>query len=416
MAPTLMTKSSDINAPRFSIVTKALAGTTDDGGHRRFKATASSTITDRVGDEISLKALQQMAAKFREGVTIFTDHENRVGNAFGTTDSAEIIQRGSDPKTGQAVWDLDIAGPVNEPNPNAVQLHDSIAGGYVKLGCSIDAFVLDHARKKGGGLAIEGLDVFAASIVGVPMNQRSWTQKAVRAIKSFQGDPDEEDDVVTKEANEGLELQPGDVGELVVHADGTSESAVVAKAGTPEAENWLDANATPTDLPPVAGLNILMATTSVCPECGQSADTTGCPNGYHSVEQSTEDSTSGVQESSTETPETALTDTVKADTPVEEKAAGVSSEVAELLGHVRRLVTEIGGLRAENAKLVEKVASLELANQSVQSEIVLAKEVIAKVMEQPLRAKTAGYVQAFTATHGLFDPEVEAYLNKRGIE
>ena len=108
------------------------------------------------------------------------------------------------------IYDLNIAGGVNEPNPDAVQLHDSLAGGYVRLGCSIDAFVTDHRPKQAGRYDIDGLDVFAASIVGVPMNQRSWTQKAVRAIKGFTGDPeDEEGSESTPEAVEAPEAVLG---------------------------------------------------------------------------------------------------------------------------------------------------------------------------------------------------------------
>lgn len=401
MPPTLTTKSSpDINAPRFSIVTKALSGDTTDG-KRRFQATASSTITDRAGDEISLKALEQMAAKFREGVTIFTDHDNKVGNAFGTTDTAEIFQRGEDPKTGQRVWDLDISGPVNEPSPTAVQLHDSISGGYVKLGCSIDAFVLEHERKKSGGLSIEGLDVYAASIVGVPMNQRSWTQKAVRAIKSFYGDPeepDEEDGILTKELDAVPEK---DTAEGVAADPATPTTPDTSEAGK---ENEAAAAEEPATIEKA----------EACPDCGQSADTTGCPNDYHSAK-SADASDSGVQESASETPETTPTDTTETETPDVEKAAGVPTEdVAELVGHVRRLVTEIGGLRAENAELREKAASLELANHSVGTEVELARQVIEKVMQTPLRAKTAGYVKTFTDAHQLFDPDIAEYLTKRG--
>jgi hypothetical protein len=191
---TAATALSDINAPQFSIITKALGPAAESGdGKRRFHATASSTIVDRAGHQISLDAIQKMAAKFRDGITIFMDHKNVVGNAYGTTDDAQVIQRGQD-KTGTPIWDLDIFGIVNDPNPVAKQLHDSIEGGYVKLGCSIDAFVTAKPIvQKSGSLLIDSLDVFAASVVGVPMNQRSWTQKAVRAVKSFYGEPQEDD-------------------------------------------------------------------------------------------------------------------------------------------------------------------------------------------------------------------------------
>ena len=524
MPPTLTTKSSVLpekpNLPEFKIVTKALAGGTNEAGRRRFNAVASSTITDRQGDEISLKGLQQMAQKFREGVTIFTDHKNEVFNAFGTTDSAEIVEGGIDPKSGARIWDLKIAGNVNEPNPNAVQLHESITGGYVKLGCSIDAFVTDHKPKQAGRYDIDGLDVFAASIVGVPANQRSWASKAVRAIKSFYGEP-EEDDV-----NEGFEVQPGDVAELVVNADGSSTAAVIARAGTPEAEAFsatygdadnpveldtaaeiveLDAEleasksvepivlGTPEEEAAFAdaleksdlssgqrdnldadqfacpekrkypindaahvraalsriadpsndqcGRDKIMAAArrmgigehgksldeseavqkasdmdaddKKCPTCGKGhGDGGDCPNSYHSAAKSVDGE--GGQESSQETPETAPIVSAEAE-PLDEKAAGLATEdVHALIGHVERLVKEIGGLREENQRLRDENMTLKQANKAVYGEVELAKTVIEKVMQTPLRSQTAGYVKNFTEVHKLFDPEIAAYLAKRG--
>lgn len=423
MPPTLTTKSSDLTAPHFAIITKALAGGKDDVGRRRFNAVASSTITDRQGDEISLKALQQMAAKFREGVTIFLDHKNEALNAFGTTDSAEIVEGGIDPKTGTRIWDLKIAGGVNEPNPNAIQLHDSITGGYVKLGCSIDAFVTDHKPKQAGRYDIDGLDVFAASIVGVPANQRSWAQKAVRAIKSFYGEPEEED------VNEGVEVVDGQTATLTVEADGTS-TVEVTKAEPEVAE-----------LDPVAELAELedeLATVhawrvhvggdasddtiskasepdadDTCPTCGKGRSGGGdCSNAYHSAEKSAE--VEGVQESAQETPETAPIAAAEAE-PLDEKAAGVATEdVHALMSHVERLVKEIGFLRSENERLVAKNKELEAANKTVYGEVELAKQVIEKVMEKPLRAQTAAYVESFVDVHKLFDPDIADYLAKRG--
>jgi regulator of replication initiation timing len=401
MPPTLTTKSSidTINRPRFAIVTKALAGEADPEGKPRFKAVASSTITDRDGDEISLKALQQMRDKFRDGITIFTDHENKVANAYGTTDSAEIVQAGSDAK-GNTVWDLHISGPVNEPSPTAMQLHQSISGGYVKLGCSIDAFVMEHERKKSGGLSIDGLDVFAASIVGVPANQRSWAQKAVRAIKSFR--PDEEDEPVPpetedekvpeKDTTEGVAADPATP--TTPDESEAGEATEEAKAESPEVEKSIE----------------------VCPDCGQSAETTGCDNGFHAVASATDEDATGGQASAeeVETPETAPSAEDEADPAIEQKAAALAPEVAELLGHVEKLVKEIKHLRDENAALIAANATLKAENQTVFGEVELAKAVIEKVMEQPLRAKTAGYVSSFTDVHKLFDPEIAEYLAKRG--
>lgn len=400
LAPTARL-SPDVKAPRFSIVTKALGGTTEPDGRRRFRATASSTITDRDGDEITLKALQQMAARFREGVTIFTDHDNKVANAFGTTDTAEIIQRGNDPKTGEPIWDLDIAGTVNEPNPNAIQLHDSITGGYVKLGCSIDAFVMKHQPNQKGRYKVEDIDVFAASIVGVPANQRSWTQKAVRAIKSFYGEP-EEDDVAQELTDVTKEVSPESL-------DAPVETILAETSDEPVEEVAEEA------ADEVAAAEPETIEKSMCPECGRSKDDAeGCSNSYHSTEKSVEVDDSGGQESAQENPETAPIDTAEADPPQEKAASVPKEDVRELLGHVQRLVKEIEGLRQENERLIALNEKLTKENESVYEEVGLAKQVIGKVMEQPLRSKTAAYVTSFTDAHRLFDPDIAAYLSKRG--
>lgn len=420
LAPTARLSDTP-NLPKFPIITKAMTGEKDEQGRRRFRATASSTITDRQGDEISLKALEEMAVKFREGVTIFTDHKNEAFNAFGTTDSAQIIQRGHDAKTGDPIWDLDISGTVNEPNPVMVQLHDSITGGYVKLGCSIDAFVTKHQPKQAGRYAVDGLDVFAASIVGVPANQRSWTQKAIRAIKSFYGEPEEEESVTetvvngtvaTNTSSPTNDISISKTGDLVHDSNWIDQPAseliaggsevVVGEAG-PEEVKVLD-NADDT------------VEKSMCPDCGKGRDAEGCDNDYHTAEKSVGDSAPGGQESAQETPETAPTaDVAATDPPVEEKAASIAAEdVHELLSHVKRLVKEIEGLRAERDAIKTENERLKSENSAVYGEVELAKAVIGKVMETPLRPQTAAYVQKFTDVHSLFDPDIAAYLSKRG--
>jgi hypothetical protein len=485
----IKTTLSEINGPKFSIVTKALSGGTDESGKRRFRATASSTITDYAGDEITLPALEKMAQKFRQGLTIFMDHDfKHVDSAFGLTDDATIIQRGVDGK-GVPVWDLDISGVVNTPNPRAVQLADSIDGGFVKLGASITAFVREHARKKQGGMLISDLDVFEASVVGVPENQRSWAQKAALAIKSFNFTPEDNDEEMTvAEDQEQTEtvVSKGDLSAAArnklpdsafacpeqhkypIHdaahvraalsriADPSNDQcgrdkiiAAAKKMGIGEhAAKSLDtddalvkwaATEFPADRITVGedGLEAIIIskdidgeaaethethdTIDACPTCGQSRETTGCSDGYHAAETSTDaetaEATPGVQESAQETPETTPTATTEADTPDLEKAASVTTDdVAALVKQVGILVTEIDRLRGVNATLLEQVEVQKQLNQTVSNEVELAKQVISKVMERPLQAKTAGFVKEFTKAHDLFDPEIAEYLNKRGIQ
>jgi len=411
------TKLSDVTAPHFSIITKAIGGSTDDDGHRRFRATASSTITDRAGDEISLKALQQMAATFRSGVTIFTDHENKVANAFGRTDAAEIVQRGNDPKSGAAVWDLDISGPVNEPNPNAVQLHESIAGGYVQLGCSIDAFVLEHDRKKAGGLSIDGLDVYAASIVGVPMNQRSWTQKAVRAIKSFYGEPEEEDDSMPPEnTSEATEA----VLEAVEPIEKVAEATDIP-LGVPETSDDTAAPVQDEEEAPVEKA-------ASCPDCGKDKAAEGCSNDFHDTDLDGKDIESAADESVAKstsedgqeadpaaTPETAsdTTPDVADPAPVQKAIEFEAGDVVELVKHVQTLVGHVGQRDEKIAAMTTELSEVTMERDRLAAENKEAQAVIEKIMAMPLRPKTVGYVADFSERLPDFlAPEVKKFLTK----
>lgn len=360
----------------FRFITKALSiEPSEEPGKRRFKTVASSTIRDGVADEIKMSALEDMARSFQRGLNIFIDHKHSAENVFGRSDMAEIKQAGeNDPVTGQPVWDLHIGGVVNEPNPRAVQLADSIDGGYVTFGTSVGAIVKQHKRNGDGGMDIYHVDCKEASIVGIPMNQRSWTYKAAKAVEGL------EDDDSTTELDDEDEAETPTESAPPPETPDTSEAQIAtdeAKADAPDA--------TPTETTKSADAD---ADTAV---------------------------NAGVQESDAETPETTpVADSDQTDTPDVEKAAGsVTDEVKELLGHVTRLVTEIGGLRKENDELKVKLASYEAQSGELTEEVGLAREVIAKVMETPLRSQTAGFVKSFTASHDLFDPEISAYLQKR---
>ena len=187
----------------FNFVTKAIAiEPPDDGGKRRFKMIASSTIIDEGKDEIKMSALEDLRAAYAAGRNVFTDHEHKVDNVFGRTDGAVIKDSGErDPKTGAPIFDLHIAGVVNEPDPRMVRLADSIDGGYVTFGASIGARVLEHKRNKAGGLDIYHLDGKEVSLVGIPMNQRSWTYKAAKAARALDAaEPEEDEDEETEKA------------------------------------------------------------------------------------------------------------------------------------------------------------------------------------------------------------------------
>ncbi len=125
------------------------------------------------------------------------------------------------------------------------------------------------------------------------------------------------------------------------------------------------------------------------------------------------ESTEGGQESEPETPETAPADEEQADPPVEKAASFKPEEVAELVKQTGVLVKEIGRLRDVIAEKDAQIEKVEQASMAVQQEAVLAKQVIDTVMQQPLRAKTAGYVEEFKQTSTLWAPDVADFLTKR---
>lgn len=182
MPPTSTSGKMLLKPGEFRFVTNGLSIESDDG-RRRFKTIASSTTQDLRKDEMAMSAMQDMAASFRGGLNIFFDHNHTAENVFGRSDSAEIKDSGEvDPRTGAKIWDLHIGGVVNEPNQRAVQLADSIDGGYVSFGTSVGVFILGKPTKNpDGGRVIEHVKCLEASIVGIPMHQRAWTYKSADA-------------------------------------------------------------------------------------------------------------------------------------------------------------------------------------------------------------------------------------------
>lgn len=375
--------SEQPRGPMFTIITKALSGQPDaESGRRRFRATASSTIVDQKGDEIQLRALEQMAEQFRRGVGVFMDHDRSTGSAFGVTDGAEIIQRGMDERTGTPIWDLDIMGIVNTPNPRAAQLADSIDGGYVKLGASVTAWVRKHMRHPNGkgGMLISDLDAIEVSIVGVPENQRSWAQKAALAVKGFYSNAEEDPLVSDEDTNKvaaGAEV-PDDAG---------------AEPGTPDPAT----PATTTGDEPVS------TGTEAAPAAEGNSD-----------QESAEASAATAETPAGETPETATADET-ADPPVVEKAFD-PGEVRELIGHVTALVTALNARDARIEVLEKQLKVYEGEASDITKEVDTAVKVIEKVLTQPLRPQTAGYVDALIEKSSLWSevsPTIADYLSKR---
>ena len=173
----------------FKIYTNALKAYEADNGDRYVTGTTSSTIRDLHGDEMTLAALKSMEATAKQNMTIWLNHEYQVpDDLFGSVKDARIVKRIDE--TGQEVFDLDVDISVvsEDENPEAIRAYRAIKRG-VKLGLSIGARVDRVSKKvdKATGeetYVIDSVKLMEASVVGIPANQRSYLQNAIKSLKS----------------------------------------------------------------------------------------------------------------------------------------------------------------------------------------------------------------------------------------
>ena len=385
----------------FRFITNALTADTEApaGGPRRFRAVASSTVTDLAGNTISLKALNQLRDDFRNGLTIFMDHDytNVVDKVFGTSDTAEVVETSArDDRTGAPIYDLVIAGPVNEPNPKAVQLHDSISGGYVKFGTSIGAIVRKHTRdKETGGMLIDSISGKEASIVGIPKNQRSWAYKASAAVADMPDDEALADDEPEDEREE-----------QVVAASGETLQQWVVKPSDTNTSGTLNT----TTITVSSGTPAIVGEPVETPTAGPIEEPAAEPAVIEAAVE--DDTTPGGQEADAATPETAPATEDGTDPAIEQQALIEVEDVAALVAHAKGLVEEIGRLRVENERLHGELTEVKAGYDRLSSVEQDATMAIQKVMELPLRRRAVGHVEDLTARYPGLDPRVSAYINR----
>jgi len=172
----------------FKIYTNALKAFEADNGDRYVTGTTSSTIRDLHGDEMTLAALKSMEATAKQNMTIWLNHEYQVpDDLFGSVKDARIVKRID--ASGQEVFDLDVDISVvsEDENPEAIRAYRAIKRG-VKLGLSIGARVDRVSKKvdKATGeetYVIDSVKLMEASVVGIPANQRSYLQNAVKSLR-----------------------------------------------------------------------------------------------------------------------------------------------------------------------------------------------------------------------------------------
>jgi cation transport regulator ChaB len=162
---------------KFNIYSGVLKAYEADGA-KRLKTVASSTITDRSGDQMTENAIRKMADSAKDNLTIFLNHSYKVPeDVFGSVEGVAVVQRGE-------VWDLDFDIRLNEANDRAVKTYDAILGG-TKLGTSIGAGINEGGYSKNkstGGIIFDDVTLLEASIVGIPANPRSWVQYARKSL------------------------------------------------------------------------------------------------------------------------------------------------------------------------------------------------------------------------------------------
>lgn len=174
----------------FKVYTNALKAYEAPDGELYVTGTTSSTIRDLHGDEMTLNAIRTMADTAKQNMTIFLNHNYNVPeDLFGSVTDARVVKR-FDAETSQEVYDLDIDVLVckEDENPEAMRAYKAIKRG-VKLGLSIGARVDRVSKKKDNKTGedtyvIDSVKLMEASVVGIPANQRSYLQNAVKSLKA----------------------------------------------------------------------------------------------------------------------------------------------------------------------------------------------------------------------------------------
>lgn len=337
---------------RFHIFSGLLKAYEDDTGKKRLHTTASSSIKDLVGDEITPAAISKMAERARGNLTIFLNHEYKVPeDVLGSAETAEVVDRGID-GDGNPVMDLDFDIVVNETNPRAVSTWEAIDSG-VKLGTSIGAIVRSAKKKKDGGLIISDLELLEASIVGIPANPRSWVQYAVKSLAPVETiEPEIELEVepeIIQSATEelGTEIQP----DLV---EGKTKVTVTVTTEEPNAQETPASGSAPGD----AGL---------LDETAEGDDAALGDNVTRGVEVVLSDAVELVVEEEIELPYEMIG----------LKAADLSTVVNAL----KSSLTKIGELEKSNLELTQKNAELE-------ENFSAAREIVERISSLPMGRKT----------------------------
>lgn len=370
-------------ATKFKIYTGGLEAI-ENSGRKSFRTVASSTVTDRQGDQFTLKALESMAATASAGMTIYRNHSYNIPeDILGTTKSAELKQRGE-------VWDLELGIDVLESNPKAIETWEAIKAG-TQLGCSVGAIVKDAWREKDGTVTIDGVELLEASIVGIPANPRSWVERAIKSLSENTAKMDEgtEPDVVSG----SLPVNP--YAFSITTSASTNDLASLVQTGTVSPPKIDAEEPNPRQSPEVASGQRDEVPEQEQPAPRPPAESTDSEN-YASV--TTPDLSPAVaeapapkesdQEAQSSDPESDDTDgadegTKKAVEPE------LSSEFASLVSLLKTTTTELVDARKQLGERDARIKALELELHNAEFTVKTAIEAVEKLASTPLGTKTS---------------------------
>jgi len=344
--------------PQFKIVTGALKAVDSPDGRRVLHCTASSSITDRHGDEITEECIRDMSKQAVEkSMTIFLNHHYIVPeDVIAKTYAAQVLNRVKTSEDIQ-IWDLDIDIEMVNSNPRADKTWDLLKGDMVKLGVSIGAMIedweyIDKDAGFWGGLRIKKVDLLEASIVGIPANQRSWVQNAVKAIKSFTTSAE------TEENEETSDMPP----EIMTLGENGPETVIAPIAPTADTESA--AEETPEITPESVEAAADPETPEVVPESEETLQELPAIEAALEGESETEDDSEDAGEVSDSDIVLALTLTID-----------------DLKDQLKNAMAEIETLRVQNSELTDYVKDADAILTTVAKTPVGRKTSIARTVD-----------------------------------
>ena len=364
---------------KFNVFSGLLKAVDAGDGKKRIKTVASSTLEDRQGDQLTLKALQSMADS-AVGMTVFLNHSYKVPeDVFGIVEKASINQRGDE-------FDLDFDVEVEEDNPRALATHKSVVRG-VKLGTSIGAQILPGGAWKDatrGVTIIDDVALLEASIVGIPANPRSFVHYAMKAL----------DETMPEEAEEA---------QVTVTTNTASNSVTVKVMDPPLPED-------PAAEEPSAD----ESTTPETPEGAESPETVEpepetAQEGDEPAPESADDGTTKAIEPEKPPLEVSELDTYDVGDEAKALLSMKQADFATLLKMVETTTSDLVEAKKALWEAQKSVKALESERDAANANVELAKQFVNKLAELPIgrRASHSAVISSFQDRFsGIYDPDV----------